>query len=225
MANEEAKKVAAKALRVAGRSALVPLNMRMNSSSPRQWVGDRSWWMINVEFQASSWSVSSYLNVGLQDLWTVVDYRFFAYGYRVDIPGYGQSARLDGDPDDATRAADVIATAAGAEVIRWDNLLSADRSHLLWLTQQHTLKDDMNAGIAYGRLGDSKSAQSRLLRDIDSYADDIPWQIEKRKDRIFLADLVRNLDDFNMEVDTRIAATRALLKLDRANRSRALRPQ
>jgi len=63
------------------------------SSSPRQWLGDHGWWLINVEFQASSWSVGSYLNVGLQYLWTVTDHRSFGHADpRVPIPGCGQFA-------------------------------------------------------------------------------------------------------------------------------------
>jgi hypothetical protein len=83
-------------MRDAGRSLLAPIGVQQMSRSPRLWTADRGWWLINVEFQPSGYSVGSYLNVGLQHLWIPKDHRVFEYSSRQPIDGYGQFVDLSG---------------------------------------------------------------------------------------------------------------------------------
>ena len=71
----DVKRRAHRLMRNAGRSYLTPIGVKQMTRSPRRWTADRGWWLINIEFQPSGYSVGSYLNVGLQHLWIARDYR------------------------------------------------------------------------------------------------------------------------------------------------------
>lgn len=130
----EVKRRAHRLLRDAGRNHLTAIGLQQMSRSPRSWTADRGWWLVNVEFQPSSYSVGSYLNVGLQHLWIPRDYRVFEYGSRQLIDGYGQFADLTGDDASAAHAGDVLARAARAAAEAWLGQLAEDRAHYEWLT-------------------------------------------------------------------------------------------
>jgi hypothetical protein len=100
MAMDDARKRTMTELRRAARAAFADLDLRMVGSSPRQWLGDRGWWAVNVEFQASRIANTAMLNVGVQHLWTFFDGRAFDLGGRVP----GVVADFTGS-DDAVRAA------------------------------------------------------------------------------------------------------------------------
>jgi hypothetical protein len=65
----------------AAREALAPLGVRQKGRS-RTWLDDHGWWVIVVEFQPSSWSKGTYLNVGAMWLWREIDHFAFEYGSR-----------------------------------------------------------------------------------------------------------------------------------------------
>ncbi len=52
----------------AARAVLGPMGLRQQGRS-RIWLDDNGWWLGVVEFQPSSWSKGSYLNVGACWLW------------------------------------------------------------------------------------------------------------------------------------------------------------
>jgi len=58
------------------RDVLGQIGMRQKGRS-RLWVDDRGWWLIVVEFQPSSWSQGSYLNVAGMWLWMRADHVHF----------------------------------------------------------------------------------------------------------------------------------------------------
>jgi hypothetical protein len=66
----------------AAREALSPLQFQQKGRS-RTWLADHGWWLTVVEFQPSSWSKGSYLNVGAHWLWTDSGHLSFDFGYRV----------------------------------------------------------------------------------------------------------------------------------------------
>jgi len=63
----------------AARVALSPLGLVQKGRS-RIWLDDRTWHVIVVEFQPSSWSRGTFVNVGVMWLWDVKDYISFDYG-------------------------------------------------------------------------------------------------------------------------------------------------
>src|SRR5262249_20811083 len=72
-----------KLITAAARTILRPLGLFQKGRS-RTWLDDRGWWVGVVEFQPSSWSRGSYLNVGCMWLWDVKNYVSFDEGYRVE---------------------------------------------------------------------------------------------------------------------------------------------
>ena len=60
-----------KLLNAAAKEVLGPLALRRKGRS-RVWLDDQGWWLGVVEFQPSSWSRGSYLNVGVGWLWSGV---------------------------------------------------------------------------------------------------------------------------------------------------------
>jgi hypothetical protein len=148
-ATADVKRRASRLMRDAGRSHLTSIGVQQMSRSPRLWTADRGWWLINVEFQPSGYSVGSYLNVGLQHLWIPKDHRVFEYSSRQPIDGYGQFVDLSGDDASAGHAADALARSARAAAEAWLSQLADDRVHYEWLTA-HTRGawDAVNAAFA-----------------------------------------------------------------------------
>jgi hypothetical protein len=67
------------------RRVLKPLGLTRKGQS-RVWIDDHGWWTIHVEFQPSSWSKGSYLNVGINWLLYEGSVGAFHIGSRVDVP-------------------------------------------------------------------------------------------------------------------------------------------
>lgn len=65
------------------RLILSPLHIFQKGRS-RVSIDDHRWWLTNIEFQPSSWSKGSYLNVGAMWLWSEHDYLSFDVGSRVE---------------------------------------------------------------------------------------------------------------------------------------------
>ena len=76
------EKAHSRLLRVAARNVLQPIGMVQKGRS-RIWLQDHGWWVCIVEFQPSSWSRGSRLNVGCLWLWRANDDIHFDEGYRV----------------------------------------------------------------------------------------------------------------------------------------------
>ncbi len=210
------KRRAGSALRQAGRRYLADLGLRPASSGPRQWVSDHGWWLVNVEFQASAWSVGSYLNVDVQYLWTTADRRNFGHGNpRYAIPGCGQFASLEGAEDQLLSNADSVGRAARAAVLARTDHLRDDEAHLSWLSQQADtgLWQRFDAGVATGVLGLAKQAAG-IFEEIQAGLDlGTAWQQELAHDCQYLAGLALDVGAIQSEIDARITQTRQNVNL------------
>ena len=80
-----------KIINMAARKILAPEGLFRKGSS-RTWIDDNGYFVIQVEFQPSSYDRGSYLNVGISFLWEASeglnDTLAFNIGYRVDKAGY-----------------------------------------------------------------------------------------------------------------------------------------
>jgi hypothetical protein len=65
-----------KLIGIAAKKALSPLGLRRQRTS-RIWYDDHGWWAVVVEFQPSSWSRGSYLNVGLS--WMLYEHAHWSF--------------------------------------------------------------------------------------------------------------------------------------------------
>lgn len=96
----------------AARRALAPLGLRQRGRS-RTWLDDHGWWLTVIEFQPSTFSRGTYLNVGAMWLWRRTDHLSFDYGSRVE--GF---AEYRTEADFGRRIA-AVADRAAAEVLRY----------------------------------------------------------------------------------------------------------
>jgi len=217
------RRLAARALRDAGRRVLGELGMCHRRSSPRLWWLDRGWWLVNVEFQPSSWQVGSYLNVGLQHLWDVRDHHVFEYGDRVPINGE-PFVDLAVDEPDVRAAADAIAHAARQAVQAWLARLADDHVHLRWLQAQGgTGWNGLNSAIATQLAGDQ--AADSFLAAATGLDHSIGWQRDLADDCRHLAALSNDPTQFRDVITSRISTTRAHLKLDPTPNQELLPPR
>jgi hypothetical protein len=67
----------------AAKRVLQPLGFERKDRS-RTWLADRDWWLAVVEFQPSSWSKGSYLNVAAHWLWMGTGHLSFDFGGRTE---------------------------------------------------------------------------------------------------------------------------------------------
>lgn len=79
------KQAHSRLLNNAARQILAPEGIFQKGRS-RTWIDDHGWWIIVIEFQPSSWSRGSYLNVGAMWLWHEQDYFSFDSDGRVTTP-------------------------------------------------------------------------------------------------------------------------------------------
>lgn len=214
LSSADIKRRANRLMRDAGRSHLIPIGLQQMSGSPRLWTADRGWWLVNVEFQSSGYSVGSYLNVGLQHLWIPRDSRVFEYSSRQPIDGYGQFADLTGDDASAARAANALARAARVAAGAWLSQLAEDRVHYEWLTAfTADVWNAVNAAFAYAALDDHATAAA-LFGEIASRVDPVvAWQLELGRACEALAQMTTTPDVFNTEVGQRIRSARKILRL------------
>ena len=214
LAEMDVKQRAVHLMRDAGRRYLVPAGATPKGRSGRYWIADRGWWLVNIEFQPSSYAVGAYLNVGLQHLWDVKDYMVFEYSSRQAIGGFGQYVELDHDDESTIAAVDALCRSAEAALRQWLDEFEDDDAHYEWLTG-HT-KDPwnaFNAAFAYARLGKWADA-SRVFRDVASRLDaGIEWQASLASQCCELSELTAHPEEFTAESDRRTQLAREALKL------------
>ena len=152
----------------AAREILKPLGLFQKGRS-RTWLDDHGWWIIVVEFQPSSWSKGSYLNVGAMWLWHVKDYESFDEGYRVE--GF---VSADENPTAFEGEAKRLAERAAIEVKRIRSRFNTLTKVAEHLGRSEGFWNDYHPAVAHGLLGQSDVARSRFAKMIAS-DDDRAW--------------------------------------------------
>jgi hypothetical protein len=196
-----------KLLTAAARRVLRPLGLFQRGRS-RTWLDDHGWWVGVVEFQPSSWSKGSYLNVGAMWLWFEKDYFSFDYGSRVES--------FSSFEDEAQFAplAENLARRAAEEVIRLRSLipsvqfaaqqLSAEPPMVLW--------QYFHAGVACGLAGDTTRAH-RFFGEVANNDYHTEWaQVAASLAREH-AQVIQDLPGFRSRIESIIHRTRDLLRL------------
>lgn len=134
-----------KLLTAAAREVFRPLGLAQKGRS-RTWLDDQGWWLGVVEFQPSSWSRGSYLNVGVNWLWNVRDYLSFDQGGRVHLDDDGQFVSYDDDAQFAEQAGRLVSRAAEEIASQRERFHTLDRAAS---TMRSTSIDDL-LGIGSG---------------------------------------------------------------------------
>lgn len=187
---------------------LGPLGMKRKGQS-RLWFQDNGWWLGVVEFQPSSWSRGSYLNVAAMWLWNAKDYWSFDDGGRVE------RFHEFKDTDQFAHVADTLATRAREEILalsRRFSSLAVVASHLA----RNSYEDPWQtyyAAMAALAIGDIEHAQKRF-RALLAFKEHAPFMVAlKAKVQGFSEHLASGTEP-SVVVDQEVAQTRALLKLD-----------
>lgn len=182
----------------------------------RTWINDRLWWVIVVEFQPSSWSRGTYLNVGACWLWKVKNSLSFDAGSRVE----------DFAEFETTSDFEVLArTFAGRAAVEVESLrlrfasIAAVADHYVAECKQFdrlTFRWPwFHCGISCALSGRLQDAAKLWEVIVTSQASDFDWITEARRDARALASATESGQDaIRDEVVSRIVRTRALLKLE-----------
>jgi hypothetical protein len=166
-----------KLLNAAAAAELRPLGLVRRGRS-RTWIDDNGWWLGVVEFQPSSWSRGSYLNVGANWLWNVKTHLSFdvsaeSDGYtsgRVRVPGHGEFVSYEDDDQFAPLAQQLAALAADqVRRLRARFVTISAAAESLRNASPGNLLGALNAGIALGLLGDAQAAEQMFQRFVDWY--------------------------------------------------------
>jgi hypothetical protein len=197
----------------AAKAELQPLGCRQKGRS-RTWLDDHGWWVGVVEFQPSSWSKGSYLNVGACWLWYEKD----SYSFDAALDPYGSRVesfqKLDGG-DAFANTAKQLARRAREEVLglrqQLDSLTKA--ANLLESSStQENIWVHYHAGVAAGLVGNSNSAL-RHFRRVTSETLDSDWVLQLKSRTIELTECLRDVARFRAEISSIIRTTRERLKL------------
>ena len=121
------------------------------------WIDDHGWWLVNVEFQPSSWRIGSYLNIGEQHLWCERDHFVFE---RHERPAGGTTfIEFTGNEAAFEEAMTGLAKRVAAAVLARRQEHREGHEALRFVA---ATADDFNAGVALGLLGDAGAAEARL---------------------------------------------------------------
>jgi hypothetical protein len=209
-----------KLLNAAAREVLRPLGVVQKGRS-RTWVDDHGWWLGVIEFQPSSWSRGSYLNVGVNWLWDPKDYLSFDFGHRADIPGEGQYIEYE-DDEQFSPFARKLATVAAEQVRHYRDVFPTVEAAAATLkrAEPDELLRALDAGIALGLAGHEVAARTMFSRYVGWFESDeeSEWRTEVDEARYHrarqLRDLVGDRRAFNELIREDVRKARAQLKLD-----------
>jgi len=214
----------------AARGVLRPMGLRLQGRS-RIWLDDHGWWLGVVEFQPSSWSKGSYLNVGVCWLWHpgAKSGISFDLGYRVQrhVP-FRNEAQFQ---PQARRLAD----GAAEEIIRLRAMLPTITEAASLLAKRADGNREVavssagydgwrrwHAAVALGLAGRSEAAAAMFRRIARSDDDDDWWQPVKRQAEQ-LHDLVRPTRQRSERSSTAPSATTELASTCRRSLSMSVR--
>jgi len=193
-------------LAIAAKQVLGPLGLKRKGNS-RLWIDDRGLWLLVVEFQPSSWSKGSYLNVAASWLWKGTDYLAF------DVPNRVGGFASAETGQDFLPPATQLAELAKLEIIKLRRRFESLQDVLRHLEAEEATSWTLySLGIVRGWLNHSKEAEQAFQR-LASLPAEPAWQkdIQTRAAR-----MVALLDDhaaFQTAVQQAITSARTREKL------------
>ena len=195
-------------LATAARSVLQPMGMVRKGRS-RVWLDDHSWWACVVEFQPSSWSGGTYLNVGCMWLWQAKGHISFDEGHRVE-----QFSKFHNEQQFESLAAS-LAQQAATEVLRYRKLFPTVHEVCAYYSRHHPdgFWPTFNAAMSCALAGKPDKAHRLFGRVIDFQSDDRDWVISAQAEARRFCAIAENTERFRQVVTETIHRARALQKL------------
>lgn len=144
-------------LTLAARKHLAPIGCQQKGRS-RFWFDDHGWWAATVEFQPSSWSTGSYLNVGAMWFWHPADHWVFNEFERVaPFHEFREATQF-------SEVADRLAESAATQVIALRQKFDSIESVASYLIDKPAegLWPNYQAAIAASLVGDTLAAKSHF---------------------------------------------------------------
>ena len=194
-------------LAASAKTHLTPLGFKRKGRS-RLWFKDMDWWLIVIEFQPSSWSKGSYLNVAAMWLWWAKDYWSFDEGGRVG------NFREFKENEQFSLAADQLARAACTQAIALEDRFNSVETTATYLQSRITqnpwsLYNAFAAALAAGQA----ALASQYSAQLQECPETAPWILDlKAKARTLLHEA--NLRESQQEVvAVEVQRCRELLKL------------
>ena len=196
-----------KLLKRTAKERLTPFGIRQKGNS-RSFLFDNGWWTIIIEFQPSSYSKGSYLNIGLDFNFYPRDYFAFTFGYR---------EKAFEEANSETEFLKTINDYCDLTIEKVDNLKVNFKD--IWTAtntfKKHVDKDPWNKldlGILY-RLTGKVSDAKHLLLDIKKQKCQYDYEFKRQQ---FVTEILPWLDDdeiFLIKIKELISQTRHLKKL------------
>ncbi|MFI0845645.1 hypothetical protein [Mesorhizobium sp. IMUNJ 23232] len=202
-------------IRHSAKSQLAPMGFCQIGRS-RTWYRDHGFWAAVVEFQASSYSKASYLNVSASWLWADKNFWAFDYGGRVANLFFEFQNEEQFGP-----FAEVLAARAADESRR----LQVEFSSLPAIARK--LTGEANQSIAIGNpsmwtlyhaavvsaLVDDEQDAQRFFDELLQVSANAEWQKKLREQSVNLISHLRSREHFIQQVQEIVDRTRSQLKL------------
>jgi hypothetical protein len=195
----------------------------------RTWYDDQGWWVGLIEFQPSSWSRGSYLNVGVQWLWDTRWKSLSAFMYggengrdtRLRLPSGGEFIEFESDAQFVPLAWAMVEEAA-ERATYFRHLLSSVESAAAALGADDDPGLDLDAGVALALAGDPAGSRRRFERYLargaraatETGAEPTPAWHQEETDRVrSLLGVVDDLAAFRARIAEDVAGVRAAIGL------------
>ena len=207
------------------KAVLGPLGLTRQGRS-RVWIDDHGWWIGIVEFQPSSWSKSTGLNLSGQFLWIETDH--LAFEIQMPRPPSVPPKRVGFDPEHPEQFEEYVwgvVQIAAASVVLLRSEFGEDEALLQLLAHQDGENTDVRyrKAIALGLMGDVSSAADVLdnvvadtLREYNERPELRPhltWMKNQAIAMRVLRDACSDLSSFAAEINRRVRSTRSELRL------------
>jgi hypothetical protein len=191
------------------KTILGPMGVKQKGRS-RTWLDDRGWWLGVVEFQPSSFSKGSYLNVGCMWFWHVKPWISYDLGHRVENHvEFHNEAQFR---PEARR----LAQKAAREIERWRKTLPSVTNLCSYYARQMTTGNiwpEFNAAIACALGGNGKLSQGffEKIASMENLTTD--WAKAAVADAKELSGIASDREQFRRVIVERIHRCRAAHKL------------
>ncbi|WP_186295253.1 DUF4304 domain-containing protein [Shewanella algae] len=193
------------------REVLKPLGVKRKGQS-RTWLDDNGWWITVIEFQPSSWSKGTYLNIGINWQWYPKEHYAFDVGFREQ--GFVEYENDQQFEEDARAFAEL----AKSKVLEIRESLSTPESMKRYIISAFkeigpTIWGEFHQGLACAVARDKAQAIS-FLQSVVSNSHDTEWALELKDFSKNLINLIESGSDYHTYLDEVVSKSRELKKLE-----------